>query len=149
MKFSSISLIAVALAAIVGSAIAAPCPLDARESVDLFKRQPHDHRADHLRAATALQLTAHANSATARAAELTSQGPTKQYTQTDWQRASLIHNLMAQTEQSRIRLHQQLAAHPHETDLHGLARSDTQVAEHNRGVAERIHRLAVADRRTH
>jgi len=148
MKFSSTSLIAVALAAIVGSAIAAPCPFDARESVDLFKRQPHvDHQEEHRAAAVKLLLSAEANSAAAEAASVTSQGQTIQFSPEAWRWTSILHGKVAQAERNRAALHSHLSTLTHPTRLHILARTDPPVARHNYGVGVNTAYGAVQDRR--
>jgi len=148
MKFSSTSLIAVALAAIVGSAIAAPCPLDARESVDLFKRQPHvNHQEEHRAAAEALLLSSEANAAAAEAASVTSQGQTIQFSPEAWRLTGRLHHGVAKAERNRAALHSYLSTLPHPTHLHILARTDPPVARHNYGVGVNMAYGAVQDRR--
>ena len=123
MKFSSISLVAAALAALAGSAIAAPCLLHARESINLFKRQPVQdpfyHQRGHARAAQALDLAAGDHRATAQVAREKSKSQTAEGTG-HWQQKSIVHDLKASTQTSSAQTQKTLSHSKNERERQHL-----------------------------
>ena len=114
MKFLSISIIAVAIAAISGSVLAAPCALPEHESViNLFKRQPQDdYQIAYRHAAEAWKSTAEAWTEAATAAEKTSQDPTIKHGRQYWRTKAATCRNFAQEAQKKANSYITLSAFP-------------------------------------
>ena len=131
MKFSSISIIAAALATIVGGAITAPDPLHTRTlAVDnLFKREL-GHQEDHRYAAVAMYK---AEIASRLAAESSYRRAARQQTHLAsseaWQERGGLHEILAEHFADRKMKHLQASQSPVKSELHDQILTDRAFAK--------------------
>ena len=152
MKLSSISLIAVTLAAIAGSTLAAPCALRACESVDgLFKRQPTSPRVyplphqDEHRVVEACQEAATAYSKAGEAAKKAAKSAESKEYRTYWGRKYLECQLASNTYTSKAKFHKNLSTELLATQHNHSVGGDLEDAKAAKQAAENVARVAEDD----
>ena len=153
MKFSPISLIAVVLAAIAGSTIAAPDPLHSRALVvdNLFKRQPtpnDDWRENHRIVAEELLKSSFDNYEASHEALATSRSQTNGIkSPEEWEAQAYAHDMLSRMHARMSLKHFDALKKEEKGTLYDKIDQDYRAGLHGRRMADLVSFLAKADRR--